>query len=260
MVAAGKYHDIDFARLEILKLLAEHAAVRASVASDYSDLARIGACSMLITYTCDLVADEAQTEALRDFLERGGRWLALHGTNSVLHFLDDGRVARPGAASAFMSLLGSQFAAHPPIGPYKVEVTDPAHPLTEGLRPFRVVDELYLSRQTAPIHTLLHADFEGECPDFEDGVWEPTRSPVLYLREVGRGAVLYLTLGHCRGHYDLAPRAPFYPHPERCAWNYPIFYELLRRGIRWAMAADTSPPQAAPEGLAEPGDALAQPT
>ncbi|MBT7565567.1 MAG: ThuA domain-containing protein, partial [Porticoccaceae bacterium] len=27
-VTAGKYHDIDFARLEILKLLAEHTEIR----------------------------------------------------------------------------------------------------------------------------------------------------------------------------------------------------------------------------------------
>lgn len=21
------------------------------------------------------------------------------------------------------------------------------------------------------------------------------------------------------------------PHPERCAWNYPVYYEWLRRGL-----------------------------
>ena len=29
--------------------------------------------------------------------------------------------------------------------------------------------------------------------------------------------------------------APFYAHPERCAWNYPVYYDLLRRGLAWAM-------------------------
>jgi len=37
LVAAGDYHDIDYARLELLKLLAEHPSVRTTVASDYSD-------------------------------------------------------------------------------------------------------------------------------------------------------------------------------------------------------------------------------
>jgi hypothetical protein len=30
--------------------------------------------------------------------------------------------------------------------------------------------------------------------------------------------------------------AEFWPHPQRCGWNYPVFYELLRRGIRWGFA------------------------
>ena len=73
LVAAGKYHDIDFARLELLKLFAEHAAIRTSVSSDYADTDRIAAADLLVTYTCDLVPDAAQTEAIAGWLDRGGR-------------------------------------------------------------------------------------------------------------------------------------------------------------------------------------------
>ena len=38
MVAAGQFHDIDFARLELLKLLAEDERIRTTVAANYSDL------------------------------------------------------------------------------------------------------------------------------------------------------------------------------------------------------------------------------
>ena len=38
LVCGGKYHDFDFARLELLKLLAEHDVVRVKVANDYSDV------------------------------------------------------------------------------------------------------------------------------------------------------------------------------------------------------------------------------
>jgi hypothetical protein len=27
----------------------------------------------------------------------------------------------------------------------------------------------------------------------------------------------------------------FYPHKEMCAWNYDVYYDLLRRTIGWAM-------------------------
>ena len=57
-------------------------------------------------------------------------------------------------------------------------------------------------------------------------------SPLLAL--VFNVAVLYLTLGHCRGHYDMQPMIEYYPQVERCAWNLPVFYDLLRRGIAWA--------------------------
>jgi type 1 glutamine amidotransferase len=59
--------------------------------------------------------------------------------------------------------------------------------------------------------------------------------PILYLRDIGAGQILYNTLGHCRGHFDLPTLQPFYDHPEKCAWNYPVYYDLLRRGLRWAM-------------------------
>lgn len=233
LVASGKYHDIDFARLELLKLLAENAQIRTTVSTDYTDVAAISAASLLISYTCDVVPDEAQTAALRAFVEGGGRWLALHGTNALLRFAQDGVCETPDEAPAFMDLLGTQFAGHPPIAPFKVEVTRADHPMTQGLRAFRVEDELYLTRQRSDIDVLLHTTFTGNCSEFRDAEWDEAQVPVLYERRVGKGAILYLTLGHCRGHYDLAPVAPFWPHPQRCAWNYPVFYDLLRRGIRW---------------------------
>ena len=92
LVAAGQYHDIDFARLELLKLLAEDDKIRVTVASDYSDVEGIQASDFLITYTCNLVPSEAEQIALRDFVSSGKRWFALHGTNAILEFLESGKV------------------------------------------------------------------------------------------------------------------------------------------------------------------------
>jgi hypothetical protein len=237
LVASGKYHDIDFARLELLKLLAEIPEIRTTVSTDYADMEAIASARLLISYTCDVIPDETQTVELERFLMRGGRWLALHGTNSLLRFADDGICETPDETPKFMELVGTQFAAHPPIAPFKVEVTRADHPMTQGLRAFRVEDELYLTRRRADIDVLLHTQFTGSCPEFRDSEWSESEVPVLYERRVGAGAILYLTLGHCRGHYDLRPVSSFWPHPQRCAWNYPVFYELLRRGIRWGVEA-----------------------
>lgn len=233
LVAGGRYHDIDFARLELLKLLAELPSVRTSVASGFGDLDSLGAADLLVTYTCDIAPNAAQTEALRDFLERGGRWIALHGTNALLDFLGDGRIGVAKGHDAFMDLVGSRFMAHPPIGPFRVEIDEPDHPLTAGLEPFDIIDELYLFEARAPLRTLLHTHFKGSCAPFAAADWDTDHAPVLYLRDLGAGSVLYLSLGHCRGHYDPSPNGAFVPHPLRCAWSYPVYYELLRRSLRW---------------------------
>ena len=233
-VAAGKYHDIDFARLEVLKLLAEHDEVRTTVACDYSNIERLRQCRFLVTYTCDLMPTAGEFAAIKLWLEAGGKWLALHGTNSILRFSEAG-VDCPDERPEVMELLGSQFLAHPPIGPFTVEVLDHEHELSRGIDDFEVVDELYLSRTTAPIDVLMQTRFAGEATGFIKAEWPETAVPILYTRDAGAGQIVYNTLGHCRGHYDLTEiGVAHYPHPEKCAWSYPVYYEMLRRGIAWA--------------------------
>ena len=233
-VAAGKYHDIDFARLEILKILAEDECVRVRVFEDYSNISAIRESDFLVTYTCDVVPSLDQQEALRNYVEEGGRWYALHGTNSILRFLENGKVNSPRWAPHFMQTLGTMFIAHPPIALYTVTVADPAHPLVEGVKPFQTNDELYLVETYGKLHILLETEFEGEATGFVEDKWKKAKHPVFYLHPVGKGAVLYLTLGHCRGHYDMQPLMDYYPQIERCAWDLPVFYDLLRRGVAWA--------------------------
>jgi len=234
LVVAGKYHDIDFARLELLKLLAEDERVRVRVFEDYSNVNAIRDSDFLVTYTCDVIPSLDQQEALRAYVEDGGRWFALHGTNSILRFLSNGKVDSPRWAPHFMQTLGSMFIAHPLIAPYQVTVADPEHPLVKGVRSFETNDELYLVETYSKLHVLLETEFEGEAPGFVENKWASAKHPVFYLHPLGRGAVLYLTLGHCRGHYDMQPLMEYYPSVERCAWSLPVFYDLLHRGMEWA--------------------------
>ena len=235
LVAAGQFHDIDFARLELLKLLAKHERVRCRVAADYHDLAAITASDFLVTYTCNLVPTEAEQQALRDYVAGGGRWFALHGTNSILEFLDDG-VNAPETAPVLMQTLGTQFIAPPPIQPFRVRVADPDHELVAGIGEFETDDELYLSRIHGDLHVLLDTEYRGEAPGFIESDWhDDAPRPVYYIHRVGDGEVLYLNLGHCRGHYDMRPLMDYYPRIERGSWERPEYYELLRRGLRYCI-------------------------
>jgi type 1 glutamine amidotransferase len=234
LVAAGRYHDIDYARLQLLALLHEDENVRVRVFEDYSCAEALATAQVLVTYTCDVGASAAEALNLKAFLDRGGRWFALHGTNAMLEFLENGVVDTPDRAPELMTLLGSRFLSHPPGAPYRVEVADPSHPLVAGIEPFEANDELYLSDYLGKLHVLLDTEFAGQTPNFTCSEWPQARHPVLYLHEVGKGAVLYLTLGHCRSPHDMRPFMDIWPRTDRNSWELPVFRELLRRGVAWS--------------------------
>jgi uncharacterized protein len=237
LVAGGRYHDFDFALLELLKLLAEHPQLRVTVAADYGDAEALARSRLLVSYTCDVRPSEGEQAGLARFVEAGGRWLALHGTNAALDFTAQG-VAAPRCFPSFARLLGSQFLAHPPIQRYRVEPCAPEHPLVAGVGAFETDDELYLSEyhERDRLLPLLDTSFQGTADGFVERDWSAGgRQLVSYLRPFGRGAVLYNTLGHCRGHWDMRPVMKWYPRVERCSWELPQYHALLRRGIRWAL-------------------------
>jgi type 1 glutamine amidotransferase len=236
LVAGGKYHDIDFARLELLQLLSEHERLRVSVGADYSDSQAIGEADVLMTYTCDVVPVDGEIAGLERFLNRGRRWVALHGTNSVLKFRADKRVECPPLDDAFLDMVGSQFQAHPtPIGRYKVTRTADEHPLVAEIDTFVVEDEQYLQDYRPGNRPLLVTRFAGATETFVRDEWPDAEHMVMYLRETGGGEVLYFTLGHARGRFDLRPLAAFYPFVERGAWQLPVYHDILRRSILWSM-------------------------
>ena len=241
LVVAGDYHDMDFARLELLKLMGENETLRVRVGENYHDVDAIHAADFLVTYTCNLVPSLEEQQALQDFVASGKRWFALHGTNSILKFLADGRVDSPAIAPLLMQTLGTQFIAHPPIQPFRVRIADAKHPLVAGIDEFETDDELYLCRIHGKLHTLLETSYSGKAAGFVEDNWpDNTPRPVYYLHSVGAGEVLYLNLGHCRGHYDMQPLVKYYPKIERGSWQLPQYYELLRRGL--AYCARGAPP------------------
>ncbi|MBI1392377.1 MAG: ThuA domain-containing protein [Alphaproteobacteria bacterium] len=240
LIAGGHYHDIDFARLALLTLLAEHPDIRTSVSQDYDCSRALEESDFLVTYTCNVTPAVERVDDLRRFVEHGGRWLALHGTNSILAQNDSGRWYAPEDNTGFVELLGSQFAAHPPISPYVVEPTKPEDPLVAGIGAFEVEggDELYYMRMFGEVEVILDATAQGPARGFVERDW-PTgaRHPVLYRKRVGRGEIVYFTLGHRRSHYDMAPLIDFYPQIEKGAWEINPYMDILRRSIDWARGA-----------------------
>lgn len=237
LIAGGVWHDIDFARFEILRHLGQDPSIRTRVFEDYRRIDALDDADFLVSYTCNVVPSAEEQEALRAWVEGGGRWYALHGTNCILEAMDDGLWHAPRVAPVLMDVLGTQFLSHPPIAPYTVRVADPAHPLVQDIEPFETTDELYHVEQHGDLHVLLDTECTVEGRNFAEGDEAPGVHPVMYIKARGQGGVLYNTLGHCRGHYDMQPMLDWWPSVDRCAWNLPVFHELLQRGIAWAAEA-----------------------
>ena len=233
LVAAGKYHDIDFARSELLKHLGVFEHIRTRVFEDYENVEAIKSAQLLISYTCDVLPSESTQLFLQDWLEQGGRWLALHGTNSILELMDDGLWHAPRIAPVFMQLLGSQFISHPTIAPYTVKNTAPDHPLVKGIKSFKVADELYHMELHEPIERLLECKCNEPSKGFAEGEEAVGIHPVLYRKAQQDGEIIYFTLGHCRGHYDMRPLMKYWPSVDRGPWDTPEYNEILVRSIKW---------------------------
>ncbi len=215
----ARNHDFDFARMRLLEGLYAAGDIRADCAQGYDDVEALQASDFLVSYTSQVPVTDEGCAGLRDFLEAGGRWFALHASNSVK---DNPRL--PG-------ILGSRFITHPPYTHFDVSVTKPDDPLLEGIEPFEVDDEIYVIEEHGDIEVLLHTTWGGEA--LGGHVIEEGARPLMYRHRVGKGGVLYLALGHANRPFD-SPRPGQLQEDRRGPWGLPVYQELVRRGLEWA--------------------------
>jgi type 1 glutamine amidotransferase len=251
LVCGGRWHDFDYARLRLLSLLAGHPRVRTRVFEDWATGDALDRADLIVSYTCDRRPDPDQQRRLADYVRGGGRWLALHGTNSAIDAPEPGgpRLFRtPRALGPLPEVLGSQFLGHPPIAPYVVEPAQPDHPLVRGTGPFSVSDELYVSELHPPLDVVLHTRWSGESRGFEEGdTTDDEPRPVLYLKRTGAGEVCYFTLGHCRGRYDVQDLGiDDLGRQDRGSWVVPEFVTVLDRCLSRGLYGDETGDRAVP--------------
>ncbi len=246
-------HDHDFARLRLLKLLAEKD-IPASVGNDFADVEKwLPVTQLLITYVAGPYPDAKQCDAIERWLEGGGHWLALHGTSGGRAERVEGMRQRRTVKARHHALLGSYFLTHPPICEIRVDVSTTDHTITRGLGPsFYVDDEPYFIELQDPGSTqiLLTAEYGPDAVSPSIGTLYPSdtslqpdgKTRVLgYTREVGSGAVTYFALGHCHNPAISATRTIDPQHTTsptfRGAWESDAFMALLRNAIAWGVRA-----------------------
>jgi type 1 glutamine amidotransferase len=256
--AAG--HDMDYARLRFLQLLHEQPHVRTTVANDFTDIATwIPDSQLLLTYVAGPYLNDAQNQVVRQWLEAGGRWFALHGTSGGKAVrLGEDRRAKKMVKTSHHDTLGSFFLNHPPLRKFQVTVTDRDHVLTRDLpASFEVIDELYLIELQAPAasHVLLTTELAtdpsppgfGFVYDQDTSVLPDGKTRVLgYTRALGKGGVAYIALGHCHTPATNRPRvvdasaqeSGSLPALFHGAWETEPFERLLRNGITWGLGEE----------------------
>jgi type 1 glutamine amidotransferase len=250
-------HDMDYARLRLLQFLHEDPAIRSTMANDFTDIAKwLPHSQLLITYVAGPYPDDEQNQYLRQWIEAGGRWLALHGTSGgKATRVGETRQARKMVKTSHHDTLGSFFLNHPPLRKFQVHVTDPTHAITRDLpASFEVTDELYLIElQTPPTPRVLLTTELATDPsppgfgfvyDDDTALQADGKTRVLgYTRDLGQGSVAYIALGHC---YPPAAKRPSLVNASvntshdqanlsRGPWETDAFQTLLRNAIQWGL-------------------------
>ena len=146
----------------------------------------------------------AQGQAVQAFVAQGGAALLYHNVTYIA-------AANP----SFREVLGAATEGHPPVRPFKVQITNPTHPITRGVSDFVVTDEQhYLVYDLAPEHLLMRSVNE-------DGLTYKALGASCeagWAYDYGQGRVCYLAPGHT----------------IPALWN-PAYVQIQQNAVRWLL-------------------------
>lgn len=140
---------------------------------------------------------DAQQQAIWDFVNNGGAFLALHNAQGLYP---------PGGP--YYKLFGGDYGGHPEPYTFTVRVENKNHPITAGVEDFEIFDEqhtvkYYLDREHLLLRSIARNNLQSEA-----GWW----------REQGKGRFCYLAPGHT---------------PE--ALGHPMMQRLMRNAMNWLL-------------------------
>lgn len=265
-------HDMNTVRRRLLDALAAHPTETVTVANDFADLGRwLEVSRLLVTYTAGPYPDGNSLAALDGWLDRGGRWLALHGTAGGRAVpVEPGNRLRKMVRTGHHATLGAFFLNHPPIRRFNVDTAPgaagtsvAAARLLDGVpAQFETTDELYLIEVCDPEATVLLTTelpvdptpdrFGFAVPQDTSLMADGRRRALGTLRLLEpdgnerQGGVTYYALGHCHGPGNNIQ--PFVdasvvadgttPARFTGSWDTEGFNRLIQNGIGWGLAAN----------------------
>jgi type 1 glutamine amidotransferase len=173
----------------------------------------------------------AAEKAVEDFVRSGKGLVAVHAATYAfggLEILGD-RHVRTGivepAWPEYAAMVGGSWSeqapktGHAPRHLFTVKPTAVPHPITRGLEPFKINDELYHSIRTRPNNQVLATAFDDPA---NGGTGKD--EPMLWTVAYGKGRVFHTALGH-----------------DVSAMQTPGFIATFTRGCEWAATGDVAP-------------------
>lgn len=158
-------------------------------------------CGTVVLFTCfDAGAPDgftdAQIDALCSWVNAGGGLLAIHSVATAARH-----------NTRLKALIGGSFISHPPKARFIADPVQDSHPIIQGVEPFTVEDELYLTDVDSSVRVHLTAQHEGRP------------QPLAWSRTQGLGRVVYFALGH-----------------DESAWGLAAYQKIVVQSIGWLHA------------------------
>lgn len=163
-------------------------------------------------------------EALLKFVRDGGGLVVVHAGGCMFPDWTD-----------FHKMIGATWGkgtGHGARHMFEVKITEPNHPITQGMKSFTTMDELWHGMVAQPEKKVLATAFSAK----ERG-GSGQDEPVVMVTEFGKGRCFNLVLGH-----------------DTTAMKTPGFRALLLRGTEWAATGKVTLPPVPPLPTAEQMD------
>mgnify|MGYP003672092663 FL=1 len=190
------HHDSE----KLMPILARHLfqkGINLTYTADPNDLneEKLRLYDGLMIYANHEAISAEQEVALKNYVEGGKALIPIHSASFCFQNSD-----------WFIKTVGGQFSSHG-TGEFSTTITDPSHPVMEGISSFTTWDETYVHSQLNKDMTILMERTEGD-----------RKEPYTWVREQGKGRVFYTAYGH-----------------DERTWNQPEFQKLVANGVLWAI-------------------------
>lgn len=190
------HHDSE----KLMPILARHLfqkGINLTYTADPNDLneEKLRLYDGLMIYANHEAISAEQEVALKNYVEGGKALIPIHSASFCFQNSD-----------WFIKTVGGQFSSHG-TGEFSTSITDPSHPVMEGISSFTTWDETYVHSQLNKDMTILMERTEGD-----------RKEPYTWVREQGKGRVFYTAYGH-----------------DERTWNHPEFQKLVANGVLWAI-------------------------